>query len=90
MTIKIDYNGSFPNLCRGILKVTIDEKIWVFPNYCMESGGCVSFDDNMHEHVTSGSWSISDWPKDFPENYKQSTVDAINDQIPSGCCGGCV
>ena len=88
--IKIKYDGRYPNLCSGKLTVIIREKIWVFPNYCLSSGGSVTFDSEWNENVTSGEWSVSEWPKDFPEELKGSTLEAVNDQICHGCCGGCV
>lgn len=66
MDIKIKYDGSYPNLCSGNLIVVVDGEEWVFPDYCMESGGSVWFDDNWDEHIKHGEWSISEWPDDFP------------------------
>jgi hypothetical protein len=88
--IKIDYNGRYPNLCSGTLVVTIGEKVWNFGENVLSSSGSVSFDEQWNEEVTSGPWGISDWPKGFPKKYRAVVEDAINDQIPWGCCGGCV
>ena len=90
MDIKIDYDGNYPNLCSGDLIVTIDGKEWKFPKYCMVSGGSVWFDNDWGEHVTRGPWSIDKWPEDFPYEFKNKVIDAINDEIHHGCCGGCV
>lgn len=90
MGIKINYNGAYPNLCRGELIVTIGGKDWKFPDYCLESGGSVSFDEDWQEHVSEGAWNITGWPEDFPEDMKQKVVDAVNSQVEYGCCGGCV
>jgi len=86
----IEYDGGFPNLCSGTLVVTIDGKRWEFPSYCMSSGGGVWFDGDWMEHIESGPWSISEWPKDFPENLKEAVEKEVNYKIPWGCCGGCV
>lgn len=86
----VSYDGGFPNLCRGKLVLAIDGVCVHFPNYCLSSGGSVSFDENWHEDVTSGSWGISDWPEDFPDELKQKAVELVNDNVPHGCCGGCV
>lgn len=88
MTIK--YDGAYPNLCSGNLIVIIDDKEWVFPNYCLSSGGSVSFDSDWNETVADGEWAITDWPKDFPEEYKNDVLEAVNSEISHGCCGGCV
>ena len=90
MKIKIKYDGSYPNLCRGDLKVYVDGTLWQFPDYCLSSGGSVSFTENWQEVVTSGSWDVSEWPKGFPEELKDAVISAINSEIEQGCCGGCV
>jgi len=94
--IKIEYDGAYPNLCSGELKVIVKlgvpllKKVWVFPSHCLRSGGSVSFDMEWNESVESGPWDIDAWPEGFPEELKQDTVDAVNAFIPYGCCGGCV
>jgi hypothetical protein len=88
--MEIRYDGSYPNLCSGQLIVIIDKKEWVFPSYCMSSGGGVSFDSDWCENVTSGEWSISEWPDNFPEDLKEDVLCAVNSEISQGCCGGCV
>jgi len=88
--IEIEYDGDYPNLCSGDLWVTINRKKWHFPDYCLVSGGTVWFDENYDEHVESGGWDISKYPPNFPKELKELVLDAINDLIPWGCCGGCV
>ncbi len=90
MKIKIEYDGDYPNLCSGKLFVTVDDKRYEFPDCCLSSGGTVWFDDDWSEHVEEGDWSVSNWPKGFPDKFKQDVEEAINEQIPHGCCGGCV
>jgi len=90
MSIKVQYDGSYPNLCSGKLILTIDNKRWVFPDYCLSSGGSVSFDEDWQEDVTSGPWAISEWPEGFPEDLKEAAEDAVNAEIDWGCCGGCI
>jgi hypothetical protein len=90
MDIQIQYNGEYPNLCSGHLVVTIDGKEWDFGTFCLASGGSVSFDSEWNEHVTEGEWSIDEYPEGFPEELKQAVLDAVNEEIPYGCCGGCV
>jgi len=88
--IKISYDGKYPNLCSGTLIVTIDDVEWKFSDYCMESGGSVSFSEDWEAHVSSSPWHIRKWPKNFPENMKLATLEAVNAQVRQGCCGGCV
>lgn len=90
MNIQIKYNGSYPNLCSGSLTVIIDGKEWEFPSNCLASGGSVSFDENWNEEISSGPWRLYDYPEDFPEELKSAVLDAVNEHIPYGCCGGCV
>lgn len=89
--IQIRYDGSYPNLCSGTLVVIVDgEREWVFPAHSLHSGGSVSFDEHWSEDVTSGSWSINDWPESFPEDLKDEVLDVVNSEVSHGCCGGCV
>ncbi len=88
--IKIKYDGKWPNLCSGNLIIVIDGRVWPFPDYCLSSGGEVFRDNNDDFKVTEGKWSISDWPDSFPDELKEPVVEAINEEISWGCCGGCV
>ena len=88
--IEIKYNGEYPNLCSGQLTVTINNKVWKFPEYCLMSGGSVWFTDDWEERIEEGYWSIREWPDNFPNEFKSEVLNAINEYIPHGCCGGCV
>lgn len=85
----IEYDGSYPNLCSGTLKITLGNKIWEL-SHCLSSGGSVSFDDDWSEHVDSGPWSVHDLPDDFPVELVDKLEELVNDEISWGCCGGCV
>lgn len=86
----VSYSGSYPNLCRGTLILNINGKNVRFPECCLSSGGSVWFDNDWGEHIETGPWSIYEWPENFPENLKDTVKELINDNIPYGCCGGCV
>lgn len=91
--IEIEYNGRWPNLCSGKLTAIVDGTRYDFPNYVMRSGGSAGFRNNYSEEIiTHGPWRIDNdgWPEDFPEQYKTATLEAINEQVPHGCCGGCL
>lgn len=90
--IKIEYNGYYPNLCSGHLEVWVDEKYYDFGDYCLVSGGNVWFDDDWNEHVEEGEWALDEdkIPEDFPKELLPELLDKINNEIPHGCCGGCV
>jgi len=88
----LNYDGAWPNLCSGKLSIAVDDTLWEFPDYCLSSGGSVSFDDQWQEHVTEGPWSISKWPAGFPSdrNLRKQVEAEVNAHVRYGCCGGCV
>jgi hypothetical protein len=90
--VKIDYDGKYPCLCMGHLIVTIDDVVYDFGNYVLSSGGGICRDEEWNMWTEDGDWDIpdEDWPIDFPEEYKKIVLDKINEEIPHGCCGGCI
>lgn len=88
--IEVSYDGKYPILCSGVLVVTIDGIVWKFGDYCLSSGGNVTFDEEWNDEVDLGPWSIKEWPAGFPEELKEITLEVINNNIEHGCCGGCV
>lgn len=84
----VSYDGEYPNLCCGTLVMEIDGQEVVFPEYCLCSGGSVWFDDDYDEHVTKGPWTVR-VPAGL-EHLKEEIEDCVNENIPWGCCGGCV
>ncbi len=90
MNIEIKYDGAYPNLCRGTLIVIIEDKEWVFPDYCLESGGCICRSEDWDMWAESGKWNINEYPDGFPEELKEVVLEAVNEQIGWGCCGGCI
>ncbi len=90
MSITVEYDGAYPNLCSGKLIVTVCDTRWEFPDYCLASGGSVWFGKDWAGHIEYGPWSVSRWPDGFPEDQKEAVIEAINENIPHGCCGGCI
>ena len=85
----ISYDGTYPNLCRGTLKLEIDGKQYALEN-ALVSGGCVYFDDDWKDYVSSGPWDIElDKYKEL-EPYKAEILKVVNKNVKFGCCGGCV
>lgn len=84
----VSYDGKYPNLCSGQLVLKINGQVRVLPPYCLSSGGSVWFDNDWGAHVETGSWSI-DLPEDL-EPLRKEIEECINENIPHGCCGGCV
>jgi hypothetical protein len=93
MNIEIEYDGEYPNLCRGNLMVKIGTKdnfnVWEFPYDSLESGGSVHFDIDYCEHVIYGDWEVK-FPDNFPKELESRVIYEINKKIPHGCCGGCI
>ncbi len=90
--MKIEYDGSYPNLCSGHLIVHIDDTKYDFGCYCLSSGGGISFDADFSEIVTSGPWTLVEdsIPSDFPKDRLPELRNLIDSEIPQGCCGGYV
>lgn len=83
----ISYDGRYPTLCSGTLILSIDGKPRKLKD-CLCSGGSATFDKNGDECVTKGRWKV-ELPKDLSKHYKKITK-LVNDNIPHGCCGGCI
>lgn len=91
--IEIQYDGKYPNLCSGHLVVTIDGVVWDFGKYCLSTGGCAYFKvskTGWEDVVEEGEWDITDYPEGFPEELKEAVLKKVNEEIPWGCCGGCL
>lgn len=75
-------------MCSGtlVLKINGVERIL---EHCLSSGGSVSFDESWRETVIQGKWSVHDLPNDL-KPVREESEDCINENIPHGCCGGCV
>lgn len=97
----ISYTGGYPNLCSGDLTLEIDGENVVFGNVYgtgmrkrtgiqpifWHSGGYVGDDYEAY----TGEWQID--VEEIPEEYRKyaSEIDKVfNDNVPYGCCGGCI
>lgn len=82
------YTVSYTELFGKTFIVDADSEEVEFPKYCMRSGGSVWFDDEWHEYVATGEWSVK-----VPEQYadiKNEIERCVNENVEWGCCGGCV
>lgn len=98
----VSYDGKYPCLCSGKLILEIDGEQVTFGDYCYStkkgnrrfwsSGGSCGFIGNYEDYyVNEGEWNID--VKDIPEQYRQyaSEIDEVfNENVPYGCCGGCL
>jgi hypothetical protein len=87
--ISISYDGAYPGLCFGRLKVTVGEKVWKFPENCLHTEGYCDVAEGKEE-VVQGRWKIVKWPRKFPEALKEAVEKKVNDEVPWRCCGGCI
>lgn len=100
----ISYTGKYPALCIGVLTLEIDGVVVKFGHdyskgswetdgnyhsFWESGGGCVC--DGAYDSVFDGEWEIDKY--DLPEQYRRyaDEIDRVfNDNVPHGCCGGCV
>lgn len=87
----ISYDGKFPNLCRGTLVLKKGNQEYSV-KYALVSGGWCYFTDNYENgFFTSGDWSVN--ASLLPEElapYVDEIEKLVNDNVPQGCCGGCL
>ena len=84
----VSYDGSYPNLCTGKTILKINGETVILPPYSLTSGGYFLVDEDRTESVCKGLWSV-DLPEEL-EQYRREIEDCINDNVPHGCCGGCI
>jgi hypothetical protein len=79
----VSYNGRYPNACSGTLVVSINGKLCSYE--CrLESGGGLTDDyDTYH-----GPWTF--FYEGVSEELARLITEVINQNVPMGCCGGCV
>ena len=83
----VSYDGKWHSLCCGTLVLRIDGVEVKFSN-AMTSGGKVWFDENWCEHVDYGMWNV-DVPIEYL-HFVDEIEKCVNENVPRGCCGGCV
>jgi hypothetical protein len=83
----ISYDGKWPSLCMGTLVIEVDGKKIELKD-CLGSGGSIWFHDDYGGTVEHGEWSV-DLPKGL-ERYREEIEDCVNENVPWGCCGGCI
>lgn len=98
----VSYTGEYPNLCSGILTLKIDGKILkfghsykspepLFPQFWVSGGSCGFLNGYRDSYVNEGRWIID--PMHLPvqyQKYADEITEVINDNVPYGCCGGCL
>lgn len=82
----VSYDGAFPNLCSGTLVIKVNGVEYALKD-CLDSGGCVSIIDG-DEIIEDGEWRVY-VPEELSRYQKQITK-CVNENVPWGCCGGCL
>lgn len=53
----------------------------------------MSFDEDWSEDVSTGDWELMFDEKDYPPEIAAAMPELIkvfNENVPPGCCGGCI
>lgn len=97
----MSYTGKYPSLCMGILTLKIDGEIVTFGNSFSNkvdyhkfwaTGGSCGFSSGFPEgYANRGEWLI--YESELPTEYKAYAAEienVFNENVPHGCCGGCL
>lgn len=85
----IDYTGSYPNLCSGILRIEINGEELTLSNV-LRSGGTCGFDEYWNDYVTHGTWEVDLGCYPELKKFENEITEVVNKNVPQGCCGGCI
>lgn len=85
----VSYNGKFPNLCSGTLIIRVNGEEFTLEAPCLQSGGNCGFDEEQNEYIETGDWRLCGLP-DSLEQYRDEILKVVNENVPRGCCGGCI
>lgn len=80
----LGWGGNPSDFENGKLKPGLYDSFWT-------SGGGVWFDEEGDEHVDTAEWGIHTFG--LPEElkpYAEEISKVFNDNVPWGCCGGCL
>lgn len=85
----IDYNGDYPNLCSGVLRIEINGEEFYLSNI-LRSGGTCGMDNDWEDYVIHGAWEVD--LECYPElkEFENEIIEVVNKNVPQGCCGGCI
>lgn len=85
----ISYDGEYPCLCMGTLKIKVDGKDYSL-DHVMISGGSIGRSEDWDMWAEQGPWTVD--LEEYPElkPYEKEIAMVVNDNVPYGCCGGCI
>jgi len=97
----VSYTGKYPNLCSGVLTLKIDGETVTFgnsfsnkvdyPEFWATGGSCGFYNDYSDIYVNHEEWLINE--SELPTEYKVYAAEiekVFNENVPHGCCGGCL
>lgn len=95
----VSYNGHYPNLCSGTLVLKLNGVETTFSSYgdadfkefwC--SGGCCGFTNDYNDsYIKKGKWKIDfNNIEEKLKPYADDLIKVFNENVPYGCCGGCL
>ena len=85
----ISYDGKYPCLCMGTLCIEVNGKQYLF-YHAMHSGGYIGHDEDWNMWAGQGEWEINLFEHPELEPYKEEITRVVNENVPQGCCGGCI
>ena len=91
----VSYTGKYPNLCRGVLTLKINDITYTFgsdaecdyPDFWESGGACF---------YKAGQTELEEWLIDcgaLPPSLQEYVYEidlVFNENVPFGCCGGCL
>ena len=87
----ISYDGKWPCLCFGTLKIEVDGKEYSLKGILHSGGQILGGPPDWDFEIETGEWSISE--DDLPQEirkYRKEIEDLVNSNVEYGCCGGCI
>ena len=85
----VSYDGEWPNLCSGTLIIKVNDKTYTF-KYAMISGGSICRNEEWDMWSEQGPWELNLEEHPELEQYKEEITRIVNENVPQGCCGGCI
>lgn len=85
----VSYDGRYPCLCMGTLKIKVNGKLYSF-DHAMISGGYICKDNDWSMWATQGDWEVDLFEHPELEPYKEEITRVVNENVENGCCGGCI
>lgn len=86
----VSYSGKYPNLCSGVLVLKINGEEITFPSPCLCSGGRAWIDGDGSDHIIYGGWTVDFSEIPHLKKYEKEITECVNENVPHGCCGGCI